>query len=583
MGDREVSNKEAYRLIAQILRSHLVKIVFLVLIAVCMGVCPCIDGILLKTIINSVESASSGEVVSTIFPLMFVYAIWWEVINVMYRVYDFVYMKTMPQIKGSVVDMFYAHVQYHSQTFFQQNMPGNISNRITEAAKSLEMILSTLNEKIIRKCAVIFATIATMYLINPMFALVFVAWLIVFCSISFFASIKIGRFSKQFARERGIIGGRIVDAISNVSVIRIFYSYAFERNYLRKYIHKTITSETKMQFFMLKIRFLLGVSCSLMIFAIVYLLAYFYSQSKITIGDFALVLSMCVAIGDDIWDLGQEIGDLFEEMGSFKQSMYMFVQHEIADSPNAKDLIVKTGKVEFKNVVFRYRNQQILFRNKSIVIEGKTRVGLVGFSGSGKSTFVNLISRIHEIESGAILIDEQNIAQVTKRSLSRVVTFIPQEPLLFQRSVRENISYGTFDANDDQIVHAAKAAHIHDIIMQMPNGYDTICSARGSMSGGQKQRIVIARAILADSPIVILDEATSNLDLITESLIQQSLQNLTRNKTVLVVAHRLQTLLDMDAILVFDHGQIVQHGTHQELIEQQGGLYKKLWDSQGFI
>jgi len=226
-----------------------------------------------------------------------------------------------------------------------------------------------------------------------------------------------------------------------------------------------------------------------------------------------------------------------------------------------------------------------MFVNKSIKIKGGEKVGLVGYSGAGKSTFVNLILRFYPITSGRILIDQQDISQITLESLRGQISLIPQEPALFHRTIKENISYGRPTATESEIIEAAKIANCHEFIEKCEHGYNTLLGERGTkLSGGEKQRISIARAILTNAPILILDEATSALDSVTENYIQESLSHLMEKKTALVIAHRLSTLASMDRILVFKKGIIVEQGSHEELIELEG-YYKRMWDMQahGFL
>ena len=225
-----------------------------------------------------------------------------------------------------------------------------------------------------------------------------------------------------------------------------------------------------------------------------------------------------------------------------------------------------------------------MFEDKTLVINGGEKVGLVGYSGSGKSTFVNLITRMFDVQKGDILIDGQSIRSVTLESLRKNIGFIPQDPTLFHRSIMDNIRYGKFDADDEEAIEASKQAHVHEFVTELPTGYQTFVGERGiKLSGGQRQRIAIARAILKDAPILILDEATSALDSVTESLIQESLQVAMKNKTVIVIAHRLSTIKSLKRILVFDKGHIVEEGSHQDLLEK-GKIYPQLWNlQQGFL
>jgi len=341
-----------------------------------------------------------------------------------------------------------------------------------------------------------------------------------------------------------------------------------------------------MQWFMLKIHYVLGLSCSIMIFSMIYYLASLKHSALITTGDCILIITICIAVVDDIWDLTQEFGDMFEEVGSFNQSISLIKPYIVKETTDTKNLEIKSGEIAFCNVTFSHlSNQKSLFQDQSIMIKGRQKVGLVGFSGSGKTTFISLIARIHDVTSGAILIDGQDIRSVTQESLRNNIIMIPQEPILFNRTVMENIRYGRIDATDSEVVNSAKLAHIHDVINSLPDGYDTICGERGNnLSGGQRQRIVIARAILKNAPILVLDEATSGLDSHTEDLIQESLSLLMKDRTVLTIAHRLSTILSMDRILVFDKGKIVGDGTHKELLKTNTA-YQILWNSQvsGFI
>ena len=311
-----------------------------------------------------------------------------------------------------------------------------------------------------------------------------------------------------------------------------------------------------------------------------------YNSGSITVGDFALVTTITVALVDRLWELAHNFTQFSKNFGRITQGLRdILVVPEIQDKQDASNLIVSRGEIKFQNVMFNYKDTSALFEDKSIIIPSGQKVGLVGYSGSGKSTFVNLILRMYDINSGQILIDDQNIAEVTQDSLRGNIGMIPQDPTLFHRTLMDNIRYGKIDATDEEVIEAAKKAHAHAFITALPLGYQALVGERGvKLSGGQRQRIAIARAILKNAPILMLDEATSQLDSVTEVDIQDSLWHLMQGKTTLVIAHRLSTLLHMDRIIVFDRGKIMEDGTHKELIKK-GGLYKTLWDAQvgGFL
>jgi ATP-binding cassette subfamily B protein len=308
-------------------------------------------------------------------------------------------------------------------------------------------------------------------------------------------------------------------------------------------------------------------------------------QNKITTGQVVQVFNTTWNITFILWTVSMSFPTLFQSFGIVKQA-YTVMQdpQDLGDKTDAHPLKISSGAIAFEDVFFNYGPSK-LFENKQVRIAGKEKVGLVGFSGSGKSTFVNLILRFFPLHSGQIRIDGQDIADVTLESLRGQIALIPQDPLLFHRSLRDNISFGKSECTEEEIIRAATLAHCDGFIRNIPNGYDAKVGERGTkLSAGEKQRIAIARAILVNAPILILDEATSALDSVTEKYIQDSLDNLMQDRTTIVIAHRLSTLARMDRILVFDKGKIVEEGTHASLMERQG-LYAKMWTMQvgGFL
>lgn len=565
-------------------KNQKLNLLSLVALIILTGLIPSIDSIFLQRLTDAIEKYSDEDLkklnlISLTFKWVIVYGLWWETQNIMWRLYDYAYLKIMPKIKARVVDEMYNYIQFHSHNYFQKNLAGDISNRITEASRSLEMIFAYINEKIIRKLFIITFAVITLFLVNNIVALIFLTWIIIFVSISLYFSKTINQYSTIYGKNKALVAGKIVDAVSNISVIRMFSSQKYERTYLKQFLDKTVSSDQNMQWFMFKLRYVLGISCTIMICTLIYYIILLRSNLEITVGQCVLIITLCLTVISDIWDLTQEFGDLFEQIGSFTQSLTLLEKYTIKDKKNADKLIVNHPKIEFKNVTFSFKNNDNKFNNQSLVIDACQKVGLVGFSGSGKTTFTCMLARLYEIESGQILIDGQNIQDVTQESLRQNISIIPQEAILFHRSIKENIRYGKLGASDEEVYEAAKSAHIHEFIMTLPDGYDTICGERGNnFSGGQKQRIVIARAFLKKAPILILDEATSSLDSHTEQLIQQSLQKLMLGKTVLVIAHKLSTLLNMDRILVFHKGHVVEDGSHSTL-KKNGSLYKLLWNT----
>jgi len=289
---------------------------------------------------------------------------------------------------------------------------------------------------------------------------------------------------------------------------------------------------------------------------------------------------------NDVRNLSRRFLEFFEYLGNITDGVGVIIRpHEVTDVAGARALAVTAGEIRFEHVDFTYPGGAEVFRDLTLTIHPGTRVGLVGFSGSGKSTFVNLILRLYDIQGGRIMIDGQDIREVTQDSLRSAIAMITQEPILFHRSLLENVRYGRLEATDDEVQDAARRAYAHDFITSLPDGYDSLVGERGvRLSGGQRQRIAIARAILKDAPIFFLDEATSSLDSVTERQIQDAVEDLMRSRTAIVIAHRLSTIAHLDRIVVFHDGVVVEDGTHQQLLAR-GGHYARLWGMQagGFL
>ena len=277
---------------------------------------------------------------------------------------------------------------------------------------------------------------------------------------------------------------------------------------------------------------------------------------------------------------------LMENYGEVQESLEEILkEHEITDHPQSKPLMAKGGEIVFDQVSFRYDQRKMIFDQFNLRIPAGQKVGLVGESGAGKSTLTSLLLRMHDIDGGKILIDQQDIALVSQDSLREAISYVPQDSMLFHRTLAENIAYGYQDASDEFIQLAAEGAGAHRFVQDLPDQYKTFVGERGvKLSGGQAQRISIARAMLKKAPILVLDEATSSLDSESERIVQEALMKLIKDKTVIAIAHRLSTLLAMDRIVVMDEGKIVEDGTHQQLLEKEG-VYAKLWSHQvgGFL
>jgi ABC-type multidrug transport system fused ATPase/permease subunit len=312
---------------------------------------------------------------------------------------------------------------------------------------------------------------------------------------------------------------------------------------------------------------------------------YLWDKGIFTIGELIMVTALMISIQSTLVYIGMNMNGFIRRYGEVEEGLVDIVlPHEIVDTKEAKKINVTTGEIVFSHVNFNYEDNNV-FSNFNLAIDSGERVGLVGTSGAGKTTLVSLLLRQHELNSGSITIDGQDISLVTQDSVRENIAVVPQEPLLFHRSIRDNIAYGKSNAIKGEIISVAKKAQADEFIKVLPSGYDTFVGERGvKLSGGQKQRVALARAMLKNAPILVLDEATSALDSESEVAIQKALHELMKGKTVIAIAHRLSTLREMDRIIVIDLGKIVESGTHDELVKT-GGLYERLWKHQagGFL
>ena len=497
---------------------------------------------------------------------------------------NYVHLKSLPDLKADIIDEASDYVHGHSFKFFQDNLSGAVTNRIVDLANNTDSLITN-GRSLFQGSLVILSAIFIAAIVNPIFSGIFLIWTLLFIKAAFHFSKGIEPFSNAFAESRSHAIGNVVDSFVNAINVILFARESYEKKFLRKSLNIMIGKDKALQVKLMRYAFIMSsLTVSVQALAII-LLIYFGVKGLLTIGDFALIFMLTNTLLDHVWHFTETLFKIAEQVGVFNQSLsFISTKHEIVDSENAVPLKMQTGTIVFSRVKFFYTETQKLFEDKTLVINDCEKVGLVGYSGSGKSTFVNLITRTFDIQSGDILLDNQSIRSVTLSSLRENIAFIPQDPTLFHRNIMENIRYGKLDATDEEVIEAAKKAHVHEFVKEMPSGYQTLVGERGiKLSGGQRQRISIARAILKDAAILILDEATSALDSQTESLIQKSLGFAMQNKTVIVIAHRLSTIKSMDRILVFDKGHIVEEGSHKYLLEK-GKIYQNLWQvQQGFL
>lgn len=478
-----------------------------------------------------------------------------------------------------------------SYSFFQTEFSGRIATKVMQTAlavrdtvmKLLDVILFVI---IYLATAFILVASADLRLCIPL-----VFWLVFYIQIQRHFVPKMKKVSRVQADARSLMTGRIVDSYTNIVTLKLFSHNSRESEYVRDGMNEFLETVYPMMRLVTKLNIALWTLNMALIFSTAGLGIYLWLDDLITPGAIAIVMSLSIRLsGMSHWILW-EISSLFENIGVVQDGINtLSVPNVVKDRPNAKNIEVKKGNIEFRDLHFSYNDNEQVFQGLNLEIKAGEKIGIVGRSGAGKSSLVSLLLRFYDLKKGSIVIDKVDISGVYQESLRSKIAVVAQDTSLLHRSVRENIMFGRPDASEEEMITAAKRAQAHEFILKLRDsagrsGYEAHVGERGvTLSGGQRQRIAIARVLLKNAPILILDEATSALDSEVEASIQQNLSELMVGKTVMAIAHRLSTIAAMDRLIVLDQGEIIEQGTHDELLKKNG-IYTKLWSHQsgGFI
>lgn len=480
-----------------------------------------------------------------------------------------------------------SYVTLHSRAYFSDRFAGSIMTKIRHASAGMRDIVDIFLWDFLEVIVSVLACFVITFSVSPVVAYIFFVWVVVIVVVNFYLVRKRVPLTVRAHNLETALNGATVDLLTNVGAMQEYARREFEIERL-----KTATDERRKAGLknwrsgeLMRV-----INSIILVFfggAMVFTIVSLAQAGVVSVGDIVLVITIILRIEGLLQSLGSNFNHFAEIWGEVSESLEEIIEpHEIVDQKEARVLHVENAQIDFKDASFAYPSQQgAVLKDFQLHIKGREKIGLVGKSGAGKSTLIKLLLRHYELDSGAIQIDNQNIYEVTQDSLRETVAVVPQEPLLFHRTLKENIAYGNPAASEEQIVEAAKLAQAYDFISALPAGYETTVGERGvKLSGGERQRVAIARAILKNAPILVLDEATASLDSESEVAIQKALHELMQGKTVIAIAHRLSTLREMDRIIVLDQGQIAEEGTHDELIKK-GGIYAELWKHQagGFL
>jgi ATP-binding cassette subfamily B protein len=506
--------------------------------------------------------------------------------NLLWRVAGWIASYAFVAVTGDLRSELFAHLTGHAPSYFAQRLSGTLTGRITATSNAAFAVENLFIWNVLPPCIATAGAIGYLASVSLPMASVLLAIAAVIILLLFRLAANGKPLHQGFADRAARVEGELADVIGNMPLVRTFGAFRREHSRFDRTVRRELSARRRSLRYLEKLRLLHAAITIVLTVAILAWAIVLWQHGRATAGDVVLVCTLGFTVLHATRDLAVALVDVTQHMARLAEAIATLLQpHTLREHPEATPLVSQReggvfGGVVFENVSFGYPGGNKVFADFNLRIAGGKRTGLVGPSGGGKSTSLALLQRFHDVDRGRILIDGQDISQITLESLRRAISFVPQDISLLHRSILENIRYGRPEASDKDVKAAAEAARCRDFIESLPNGFSTIVGDRGTrLSGGQRQRIAIARALLKDSPIVLLDEATSSLDTESEELIRQALDRLMRGRTVIAIAHRLSTLRSFDRIVVLDRGHVTQDGSPDELL-RRGGPYRALMESE---
>jgi ATP-binding cassette subfamily B protein len=501
--------------------------------------------------------------------------------NLLWRVGGYVANRTFVAVTGDIRRDLFGYLSGHAPGFFASRLPGGLGSRVSSSANNAFIVLNTAVWNVVPPIIAVVLSIAFIGSVNLRLALGLLVLALVLGMGMFFLARRGTPLHRKYAQDAAGVDGELVDVISNFNVMRTFGAAGREQFRLAGIIGVEMASRRRSLYYLEHLRLIHAVLTALLTAGVVAAGIRLWLAGHASVGDIVLVTSLAFTILHGTRDLAVSLVDLTQYVSRLDEAIRaLLLPQELPDVTDAGALPAGPREVTFEDVSFSYPGRAPVIENFNLTLAPGQRVGLVGFSGAGKSTVLSLLQRFHDVSSGRVLIDGQDIRDVAKTSLRDVMALVPQDISLFHRTVRENLCYGRPDATEAEMLAAAETARCREFIEALPDGFDTLVGDRGVMlSGGQRQRLAIARALLKDAPILLLDEATSALDTESEQLIQAALEDLMKDRTVIAIAHRLSTLRHFDRIIVMDRGRIIDDGTPFALARRPGP-YRDLLDKQ---
>ncbi len=575
--------RSVLRALAPSIQKHWVS---LAISAFCMIGAVVVDALFPFAIRNLVDQfTSETRNVSSAWAIFGTLIILYIAINTCYRIFDVAFSLFQARVMRDIALRSFAALQEQSMNFFEKSSTGSLITSAKRFGNAFEGMSEVFFYQFIRSATLIILTMGIFIMEKPAIAAGFALWVVAYLTLISLAVRKQFPLFTRSAETDSEVGAIIGDSISNHMTVKSYGQEKAEMNRFGEVVHTNYRMRLRAW---LSSNALFAAQGILMATVELGLFAYLingWEKGVVTAGDFVFFQAYAMLMFDQIWMLGPMLHRFIDHISDAKKMADIFeLTPEVQDAPGARPLVVENGEVEFHAASFNYKERKNGSRHTidemNLTIPAGQSIGLVGRSGAGKSTMVKLLLRFYDLDSGYIRIDGQDIANVTQESLRQQIAVVPQDPQMFNSTIRHNIAFAQGDATEPEIIEAAQKAYAWDFIQELPNGLDSIVGERGvKLSGGQRQRIAIARAILANPRLLILDEATSALDSATEKIIQKAIANLLQGRTSIVIAHRLSTIMRLDRIVVISGGKITEDGTHTELLEHKGE-YADLWAHQ---
>ncbi|MDA0376074.1 MAG: ABC transporter ATP-binding protein [bacterium] len=505
---------------------------------------------------------------------------------IFFRIGDWAIVYGQARIMADLTNHCFAVLTKHSYTFFSNSFTGSLVAKTRRFVRSFEAMHDKMIYALWFSVVKAIGALVVLSWLHPVLGLMMLGWIVTYVLMIVVLLPYQLRRDLDNATSDTKVTGQLADAITGVLNIKMFGTRDAERNNFDTYVQRQRRARSRAWNFKTVVDGCKAISMMIIEFCIMYYALLLWLNGGLTVGSLVLIQSMLLMLVQELWSLARSVAEFTRALADADEMTSIIMQPiEVQDPDVPEALRIHTGSIAFSDVQFSYQGGAPILQNFSLEIPAGQRVGLVGHSGAGKSTLFKLVLRFADLQAGTISIDGQDITTITQNDLRRSISYVPQDPILFHRTLFENISYAKHDATSQHVMQASLQAHAHEFISGLEKGYETLVGERGiKLSGGERQRIALARVMLKDAPLLLLDEATSSLDSISEKYIQDNLETLMKGRTVLAIAHRISTISQMDRILVMHKGQIVEDGNHQDLLKKNG-VYADLWNHQvnGFI